>query len=264
MKDAIGGKSTFIKKSWLSLLERANIEQAGALHVTSVREKVELALLNFDLPEVYNVPNGMDLPTSDIQGTVSTLIKELRGKNPFLLFLSRISWKKGLDRLIPAMKYVDGAHLVIAGPDEENYQSAMQELAEKLGLSDRITFLGPVYGADKDYLLREAAAMVLPSYSENFGNVVPEAMAVSCPVVVTPEVGSSEIVLKYGGGLVVDGAPETFGKALQQLLSNPEQRAEIGAAGRKAVAEHLSWAFVAEQMETVYGEIVKNSRGADS
>jgi glycosyltransferase involved in cell wall biosynthesis len=61
--------------------------------------------------------------------------------DPYVLFLGRINWKKGLDRLIPAMEYVPGARLLIAGNDEENYRSKLEVLARRLGVIDRIHFL---------------------------------------------------------------------------------------------------------------------------
>src|SRR5205823_1441089 len=84
-------------------------------------------------------------------------------------------------RLVEAMRGVD-ARLVIAGNDEENY-------AATLPRAENVELAGPVSGEAKNALLRRAAALVLPSLSENFGNVVLEAMAQATPVVVTPEVG---------------------------------------------------------------------------
>src|SRR5213078_2831497 len=94
---------------------------------------------------------------------------------------------KGLDRLIEAMRLLPEARLIIAGNDEENYRATLPS-------AENVRFVGAVGGEAKDELLRRAAALVLPSYSENFGNVVLEAMAVGTPVVVTPEVGLAEEV----------------------------------------------------------------------
>ena len=85
--------------------------------------------------------------------------------------------------------------------------------------------------------------LVLPSYSENFGNVVLEAMAVGCPVVVTPEVGVADLVQTSGAGLVVNGDPETLGKGLQYMASNPQELKEMGDKGRQAVEGAFSMDF---------------------
>ena len=87
------------------------------------------------------------------------------------------------------MAHVPEAELVIAGNDEENYQPFLLALAKKAGVAARYRSLGPVDSTEKWDLLQKARMLVLPSYSENFGNVILEAMAVGCPVVVTPEVG---------------------------------------------------------------------------
>ena len=103
-----------------------------------------------------------------------------------MLFLGRINWKKGLDRLIPAMAHVPGTDLLIAGNDEENYTPTLQALAERCGVAERVRFLGPVHGRDKWRLMATADVFALPSYSENFGIAALEAMACGVPVVVTP------------------------------------------------------------------------------
>ena len=126
---------------------------------------------------------------------------------PYVLFLGRVNWKKGLDRLIPAMKEVPNADLLIAGNDEENYRPELEALARRHGVLDRVRFLGPVDDRKKWSLLASARILVLPSYSENFGNVVLEAMAAGCPVIVTPEVGIASLVQEAGCGVVAGGNP---------------------------------------------------------
>ena len=93
--------------------------------------------------------------------------------------------------------------------------------------------------------------MVLPSYSENFGNAVLEAMAAGIPVIVTPEVGLASAVSEHRAGLVVDGAAAALGKAIATLMSDESQRRALGENGRIA-ATRYSWAAIAEQMEAQY------------
>src|SRR5581483_2356165 len=95
---------------------------------------------------------------------------------------------------IEALPKVPDVPLVIAGNDDEGYQPKLAELARSLGVSDRVIFLGPVRDIHKWALYERAELFILPSYSENFGNVVAEAMAMGCPVVVTPEVGIAPLV----------------------------------------------------------------------
>jgi glycosyltransferase involved in cell wall biosynthesis len=129
------------------------------------------------------------------------------------------------------MRHVPGVRLVVAGNDEENYLPVLEQLAREQGVRERIDFVGPVSGTRKAELLRNAAALALPSYSENFGIVVLEAMAAGCPVAVTQEVGAAEIVVESGGGVVLPGAPDKLGAGLANLLNDHRLR-EMGVRGR--------------------------------
>jgi glycosyltransferase involved in cell wall biosynthesis len=187
-------------------------------------------------------PNGVDLPAGE----------DREAREPFLLFLGRVSWKKGLDRLIPALAECPGAVLKIAGNDEEGLRPELERLAAEAGVSGRVAFLGAVAGEEKAALLRRAAVLVLPSRSENFGNVVLEAMAAGCPVAVTPEVGLAATVAETGAGIVVESEPERLGEALRALLADEAGRREMGCRGARAAAERFGWPTVAREMETHY------------
>ncbi len=174
---------------------------------------------------------------------------------PLLLFLGRISWKKGLDRLVQALAQVPGATLVIAGNDEEGYRQRLESLAAGAGVAGRILFVGAVAGADKAALLHGADVLVLPSYSENFGNVVLEAMAAGLPVAVTAEVGAAQVVAESGAGLVTAGDPPALAAALAGLLADAPLRQAMGQRGL-AAASRFSWQDVAARMEQLYQEIL--------
>ena len=232
------------KRAWMLLAERRTLERAAALHMTSPLEADEAARLGLPLPPAFVIPNGVDLAPNGGRPE----------REPFLLFLGRVSWKKGLDRLILALAQVD-AVLKIAGNDEEGLRPELERLARGAGVADRVEFLGPVHGAEKEHLLRRAAVLVLPSRSENFGNVVLEAMAAGCPVAVTPEVGLAGTVRETGAGIVADAAPARLGGVLRNLLADPARREEMGRRGR-AAAERFGWAAVAGEMEEMYRRIL--------
>ena len=152
------------------------------------------------------------------------------------------------------MAFVPDADLVIAGNDEEGFQPSIEALARDLGISVRVRFLGPVHGEAKWSLIRAAAVFALPSYSENFGIAVLEAMACGRPVVVTPEVGLATAIRESGAGVVVDGSPELLSAALRSLLADLEKREQMGNAGARVARNKLSWGAIACQMEAVYRE----------
>lgn len=252
VKDLIARKSSFVKKAWLAIFEQHTLEKSAALHVTSTLEAAELQKFNYSFPQIFSIPNGVDIPERcpNIQSEVSR-------QGSYLLFLGRINWEKGLDRLIPALKHVpDETRLVLAGNDEENYRPKLEALARDYSVDTRIDFVGTVAGEHKAALLAHAVALVLPSYSENFGLVVLEALAAGTPVVVTPEVGAAEIVREGDCGIVVAGDPEQLGAALAELVANPARCREMGERGYQLVLKKYSWAAVAERMEAAYREIL--------
>lgn len=252
-KGLIEQKSALLKAGLIAFIERQTLERAAAIHVTSAREAEEARAFGFDLPGLREIPNGVDRDAD--HGTVSSEIAAIAGGEPYVLFLGRINWKKGLDRLLTAFARVAGARLVIAGNDEDGYQPALETMARQFGIADRTSFVGPVHGADKTALLRGARMLVLPSYSENFGNVVLEAMAEARPVIVTPEVGLAPTVEETGAGLVVPGDPDSLARAIALLLDDASRRAEMGRRGQAAVTSRFSWNAVAAQMESLYASV---------
>jgi len=246
------------KTLWLSLVERRTIERAAALHVTTRLEAREAEGFGLDLPRIEIVPNGIDLGPfrRPLPAAQDPTIRHLAGTGaPYVLALGRLSWKKGIDRLIRAWPLLGDrareALLVVAGPDDEGYRPELEGLATEMGVIDRVRFLGPVHGADKIALLAGALALALPSRSENFANVVLEALAAGTPVVVTREVGLADTLDEAGAGLVVPGDPHSVARALEKLAREPELRETLGRAGC-ALAERFAWPRIARAMEEVY------------
>jgi glycosyltransferase involved in cell wall biosynthesis len=252
VKDLIARRSPLLKRSWIALFEKKNVMQAAAIHVTSAVEGAELLALGLEPRRMFDVPNGFDLPQPDAASSQ----EELSGlPESYLLFLGRISWKKGIDRLISALALVPGLTLVVAGNDDEDYWPKMRKLADELGIAGRIRNVGFVEGKRKESLIARAALLALPSYSENFGNVVLEAMALGVPVVVTPEVGLAHVVAETRSGLVVEGEPALLAAAIASLVGDPALRRRLGDNGRTA-ATLYTWDSVAKRIEHEYRSLV--------
>lgn len=260
VKELIRKKNYFAKKLWIALFDRPNLKRAGAIHATAEIEAKEIRLFDKAFPKSTVIPNAIaprEIPTE----TGSDTVKRLLRKNPLLLYLGRISWKKGLDRLILAMALLPkNISLVIVGNDEENHTDFLKSLVKKKGLGERVELSGPIYEQDKNYLLNKVSALVLPSYNENFGNVVLEAMLMACPVVITPEVGLAETVTKTKCGVVAKGDPESFSKAIKEMLENPDQLKEMGMRGRAAAFECFEPKKIGEQMAALYKQISRSSK----
>jgi len=253
VKDMIEQKSRLVKSIWLGLIEKSNLESAAAIHATSALEAEELRRFGWPLRRIATIPNGIDEIEQFDEKNISADIKEIAAEQPLVLFLGRISWKKGLDRLLSAFAFTYHGKLAIVGPDDEKLAPKLAKVARDLHIADRIRFLPrTVLGDEKEYLYRSARVFVLPSYSENFGNAILEAMQHGVPVVVTPEVGAADIVRKAGGGLVVAGDPKPLGAAICRLTTNQELARSMGEAGKRYVMADYTWAQVAARMEGLY------------
>ncbi|MBN1464717.1 glycosyltransferase, partial [candidate division KSB1 bacterium] len=169
---------------------RPILKRAQFIHATAEQE-VEHARA-FGLHEkVVVIPNGVNsidphhLPDSPDANLLWPVLRDRR----VVLFLSRLSPQKGLDLLIPAWAGVSRDHpnaiLVIAGPDYMGYAGAVRQLVRDLHVSDSVLFTGPVRDERKWSLYRRAALFILPSYAENFGNVIADALAFGVPVITT-------------------------------------------------------------------------------
>jgi glycosyltransferase involved in cell wall biosynthesis len=256
--DVIRRKSRFVKSAWIRLIERKTLRESAAVHITSELEGEEIRALGLSLPRLCCIPNGVSSPEnySPLQhGPFAELPR------PYALFLSRISWKKGLDRLLRSWKWVPNLALIIAGNDEENYLPQLAALARSEGILDRVRFIGEVSDGHKWALYENAMMFILPSYSENFGNVVAEAMAVGCPVVVTKEVGLASLVFETGAGVVAEGEPALLAQTINELRSDEARRKRCGLAGQRIVGTNLSWGAAAAQLDAVYRSVIANGRG---
>lgn len=249
--ELIRKKSAAAKLVWLHGVDRWALRRAAGLHVTTSAEYADAARLHLPIPRSVVVPNGVDVPDFDSLPAVSRGLAPKLAGAPYILFVGRINWKKGLDRLMSALAGTS-LRLLLAGNDEEKYLPKLLAQARELGVERQVEVLGHVDGPDKQWLMRKAQCLVLPSYNENFGNAVVEAMAAGCPVVVTPEVGAAEIVRAAGGGLVVAGEAGALRAALERLCSDAVDRAAMGRAALAYVRGNLSWDSVAQSMYEHY------------
>jgi glycosyltransferase involved in cell wall biosynthesis len=250
IRDVIQRRSRWAKTAWIRMVERTTLARAAAVHVTAELERAELRALDLQLPQIVaHVPNGIDIPAQTVPLSKAAVVGL---PQRYALFLSRINWKKGLDRLIEAWQWVPELPLVIAGNDDEGYRPKLEALAQSLGVADRVLFVGPVSDEHKWAMYEQAQLFLLPSYSENFGIVVAEAMAMGCPVVVTPEVGIAQLVESAAAGVVASNDPPKLAAVIVALLADEARRRELGRRGREFARAHLSWTGIVEQMEHLY------------
>ena len=254
VRDLIRRRQTVLKTLWIRAFERRNIADAAAVHVTSRVEGEELLALGLKPRRIFEVANGIDMPDANVVAPESQAA-DVALPDDYVLFLGRISWKKGLDRLLRAIAPLGSIPLVVAGNDEEDFWPRMMRLAEELGMARRVHYVGHVEGRRKERLLRRAAMLVLPSYSENFGNVVLEAMAAGTPVIVTREVGLAAALETHRSGIVVSGEARELSDAIASLHSDRGLRSSYADRGR-IMAQAYSWDNIAAQIEEQYRAIL--------
>jgi glycosyltransferase involved in cell wall biosynthesis len=261
VKALIASRNRLIKSAWIALIERANLEQAAAIHATSAIEAEEIQKFGWRLPRIAVVPNGVDAIEQAArqemrQDKPAADLAALAGREPLVLFFGRLAQVKGLDRLLRAFARTRRGTLAIVGNDYEGLAAGLAEMTHQLRIDDRVRIVPrTITDAEKEYMFAAARVFVLPSYSESFGNVVLEAMQRGLPVIVTPEVGAAEVVKESGGGLVAGGDAQSLGAAIDRLTEDAARSAAMGEAGRAHVSEHYGWKSVAAWMEALYGEL---------
>jgi glycosyltransferase involved in cell wall biosynthesis len=185
------------------------------LHATSPQEVKECLALIPDWPHV-DLPNFLDAQLWDLSKKTRLNAHKIRENAPIrLLFLSRLHQKKGLELLFDALAQVTFEwSLNIAGEGETAYVKQLKKQAQQLKIADKITWLGWVNADKRAVIFETADLLVLPSYNENFANVIIESLALGTPVLVSKYVGLSDYVAEKKLGWVCDTTVDN----LQQIL----------------------------------------------
>lgn len=230
-----------------SLLRRSSI------HVTSDREKDAMEKL-VNPKHIFNIPNFIALPDK-VSKAPSMADDRLK-----LIFLSRIEEKKGLEILFDALANVTiPFHLTIAGDGDSIYIDALKSLAGKNGISGQISWIG-FQTENKFSLLQQHHLMVLPSYDENFGNVVIESLSVGTAVLISNNVGLAAYVEQNNFGWVCKNDPASFASVISQLnAESPRLKSAREKAPGKIRADFAEKKLVEQYIE-MYKQTMKNGR----
>lgn len=165
---------------------------------------------------------------------------------PMILTVGALIPRKGQELVIEALVALPGVHYCLAGAGEADGRYRAQ--AQRLGVADRVHFMGPVANADLPMLYRAADAVVMPSASEGLANAWVEALACGTPIVISDAGGAGELVTSPVAGHVVARTPQAIAAAVQAILANPPAPSAVAAtlAGRfdwnrngRELAEHL-------------------------
>lgn len=241
--------------------EYENLRRADCIHALCQSEAD--AIREFGLKnQIAIIPNGIDLPGCSLDEIIAR--RQNTGGRKTLLFIGRIHPKKGLRELIEALAIlkcrlpdlVNEWQMKIAGWDQLNHTAELKTLIDSKNLSDCITLVGPAFGNEKERLLTEASAFVLPSFSEGLPMSVLEAWAYALPVVMTSHCNLPE-GFQNDAALQCEPKPESIADSLISLFSmSANQRAETGINGRRLVERQFSWPHIADETIRLYKSLL--------
>jgi glycosyltransferase involved in cell wall biosynthesis len=234
------------KRLYLLWRMRRNLQRAAGLHFATEMEWATVARLGLRPPTVVE-PFGIDaaefadLPAA---GTFRARYPQLGGRR-LVMFLGRLDYGKGLELLIPAFAKVaadDDAALVIVGPDSHSgYRRTVEAMIDEHGIRDRTLLTGMLGGREKLAALVDAYVLAHPSFHENFGLVVPEALACGCPVIVSDQVYLHPAVTAGQVGAVTGLAVDGVAAELGRWLSDRALRDAAAGRARALALGQFGW-----------------------
>jgi glycosyltransferase involved in cell wall biosynthesis len=251
---------------WL-ISGRQMLQGAAAVHYTaSTEQNVTEELLGLNHGKV--VPLGVDEKFAALSARTNELARNfpsLAGQS-YVLALSRLHPKKGLDILIDAflsLVKVPGFErwrLVIAGDGPADHVALLKKRIAASDVGDKVMFTGWLDGERKEAVLCGAALLALPSYQENFGLCVLEALACGVPVLVSPHVNLAEAIEISKAGWIAEVDKRTLEEKLAEALGDEDERSRRGHAGR-LLSQNYSWSNVAHGLADLYSAIVGQTAG---
>ena len=247
-------KRHYWTRKWpaIQLYQRGLVKRANYLHATADTEKDNLLRLGWN-PRIAVIPNAVNIEELPLKDNWSLKRR--------IVFMSRLHFKKGIELLLEALShlkpYLDGYEVIIAGEGEPDYVETLKKAAISFGLSEFVKFVGGVYGAEKVCLLQSADFFVLPTYSENFGIVVAEALACGTPVITTHGTPWKELE-DFACGWYIQVGLGALEKHLQKAISAPEEDLKrMGLHGRKLVENKFTVQAVAQKFLGIYKMLAK-------
>ncbi len=255
-------KKQRLKQIYAALLERPNLAGAAAIHFTSKQEAKISERFGLDSTGKMSVQRDLVIPLGVTAGFFPKKLRE--SQVPIILFMSRIEPKKGLDLLIPALEIILASgiefHFILAGsnPQDADYETRIQLKVQNSSLAKHTTITGFVSGDLKNELLTNADLFVLPSYYENFGIAVAEAMAAGVPVAISDRVHIAEDIQQAEAGWVTPLEVRAMANSIKSALLHPEERQRRGLNGKEYAQKHYNWEVIAQQTIDAYQHILSS------
>ncbi|MDR0603895.1 MAG: glycosyltransferase [Bacteroidales bacterium] len=231
----------------LYLYQKKAVQTANYIHSTAESEKQNLLQLGYN-DKICIIPYGIELK--------NTSIKSSWEKTKTILYLSRIHPKKGIELLIDAVTQIrdvlTGYKIIIAGEGDAPYVQSLKNRIQEQNTENIFDFVGGVYGEKKWTLFHDADVFILPTYSENGGIVVIEALASGTPAIVSKGAPWQELNT-HRCGWWIDNDVNTIAQTLKEAIALPEEEyRQMGIRGRELIKENYSIEIVAQKMKQLY------------
>lgn len=257
------------KKLALILYQMKDLNRSACIFATAEMEAQHIRELGVKVP-ISVIPNGIETGGYVCRTSIDCVKKQV-------LFLSRIHVKKGIELLISAwqslQKDFSDWKLLVVGNGEDEYINTLKQSIKDKGLGDCIKVLPPVFGEAKYQLYSESALFVLPSFSENFGMVIAEAMSCGVPAITTTNTpwdllngGISSMGAKANAkiGWCIDLNIKNLEEALREAISmNSEALYEMGQRASKLVYDNFNYKNVALKTKKLYDWILTKENKPD-
>ncbi|MBR8833968.1 MAG: glycosyltransferase [Stigonema ocellatum SAG 48.90 = DSM 106950] len=241
--------------------ERFNVTNAAAIHYTSRQELEECRWLKLPA-QAFIVPNGLNTkfwqPATD-EAKVWRQSQNLNEDDFVLLNVGRLHHKKGLDLLPQALAPLRNLNwrMIFVGGDDDGTKAKLEQQFQAANLSQRVRFLEGCEPKQLPAIYSAANLFVLPSRHENFGNVIVEALACGCPVLISDKVGLHDEVAEGGVGWVRSRVTPTWTDALRELIQSPCQLKTLTFTARTWIESMFSIHKASQQMANHYMRIIK-------
>ena len=239
------------------MFERKNLQTCTFIHALNEAEEKSIRALGLQ-NSIHCVPNGAPAPKYvDCRAPWAEMA---RPRRKIVLFLGRLHKKKGTIELLQAMSLLrnsdqhDEWDLVFAGWADDDHEQFLKNETQRLGINDRVHFIGPVFGSKKASAFINSDVFILPSHSEGLPMAVLEAWSYAKPTLLS-EFCNLGIGFQHNAALKITPSPESIADALVRL-SHDERftSGTMGANAKKLFLNQFSWVEISKRMETLYLE----------
>lgn len=261
---------------WIRAGVRRAMGRASRLIGVSRFVADSIVTLGYEPEKVRTLLNGLELADWVDHDVDVTKVREefsVPPDAPLLSSASRLYRKKGQHLILMALpevkRHFPEVRLLVIGEDDTrpmegaSFSDELRQLADELDLRDNVIFTG--WRSDVRDLMTASDIYVMPSFEEPFGMVFTEAMALRRPVVALDNGGTREVVENGKSGLLSEpGAIDELAANIVRLLGDEVLRREMGEVGHDRVMSYLNSVRMADEMATIYDEMLESVTPADS